>query len=405
MLKLILFIIASCFVVAAIVTYHLNKKNASSYEEILWGKKYKRQIQMCRGEVQQLSISQSGDGYISTLIPVVKGSADLQLSSELLDTFAKKIEKQESGNSVPAKILLMLMQIDDKKYVVRIPKGKKIFLGEATILSDRKSRDEYEFKELVKVEDKIKPILYNRNALLICSIVCLLIGHSFVSIILSGGSIYLSIRNRLFAPFPADDTLWTSVDTSKYPQSPANKPEFQTSRMMTAAEKKLQEVVENLPKKQAACKNCGAFLEGENWQFCPHCGQPIESESPMDAVSEDGAQADLQAPVPDDADTISEDDFPEDLAHDFDDMSLDDATMGDMPLDDTLADDDESFTPEEDGTDTFAPEEETSEDVEDASSLDDGDIDFLNVDDLPEPDDFRGESPDGMIDADYRVLN
>ena len=69
---------------------------------------------MCRGEVQQLSISQSGNGYISTLIPVIKGTANLQLSPELLDTFAKKIEKQDEGNSVPTKILLMLMQIDEK---------------------------------------------------------------------------------------------------------------------------------------------------------------------------------------------------------------------------------------------------------------------------------------------------
>lgn len=93
------------------------------------------------------------------------------------------------------------------------------------------------------------------------------------------------------------------------------------------------------------------------------------------------------------------------MIHDLNDMPIDEMPMGDMSQDDSLIDDDESFSPEEDSSDTFSPDEETEGDVEDTSSLDDGDIDFLNVDDLPEPEDFRGESPDGMIDADYRVLN
>ncbi len=404
MLKLILFIIAFCFCAAAAVALSLCKKNANPREEVLWGKRYRRRVQMCRGEVQQLSISQSGNGYISTLIPVIKGTANLQLSPELLDTFAKKIEKQDEGNSVPTKILLMLMQIDEKSYVVQIPKGKKVFLGEATILSDKKSKDEYDFKELMSVEDKIKPILYNRNALLICSVVCLLIGHSFVSILLSGGSIYLSLQNRLFSPFTTDDTLWTQVDTSKYPQPSADKPEFKASCMMSAAEKKIQEVIENLPKNLPACKNCGALLEAENWQFCPHCGQPIEGTECLDSIPDD-TEPDIPGDIPNDVAPIEDEDFPEDLIHDLNGMPIDEMPMGDMSQDGSLIDDDESFSPEEDSSDTFSPDEETEGDVEDTSSLDDGDIDFLNVDDLPEPEDFRGESPDGMIDADYRVLN
>lgn len=449
MFKFLLFLIAVLGLVISFFAFVAGKGHSSPTEEVLWGKKYKRRIRMCKGEVQNLSISQSGDGYINALVPSVKGTVELHLPSKLLDAFAKKIEKRDDGNSIPIRILLATMQIGSKKYVAKIPEGKKIFLGEATILTDKRAKDEYDFNDLLDVQDRIKPVLYNRNALLICAVVCLLIGHSFISLLLSIISTYISLNNRLFAPFVIEDTEWEEVDTSKYPAPAADKPDFENGHRLSAAEQKIQEIVDKLVQGKFVCKFCGSLVDPDNWQYCPNCGKPIPSakQNEQEHPGESGSGEDtvnVEPPeVPEDISIME--DIPEDessSAEPIDDMDMDvdmadlqSELQSDIPDGDMgMPEEDETFAPTEDMSDeneeTFSPGSLESDDDDFAAPEDekpkqnpgtpgtpkkgkkppkkeeddDDTINLLDVDDLPEPEDFRGEAPDGMIDADFHVI-
>ena len=450
MFKFLLFLIAVLGLVISFFAFVAGKGHSSSTEEVLWGKKYKRRIRMCKGEVQNLSISQSGDGYINALVPSVKGTVELHLPSKLLDAFAKKIEKRDDGNSIPIRILLATMQIGSKKYVAKIPEGKKIFLGEATILTDKRAKDEYDFNDLLDIQDRIKPVLYNRNALLICAVVCLLIGHSFISLLLSIISTYISLNNRLFVPFDIEGTEWEEIDTSRYPAPAADKPDFENGHRLSAAEQKIQEIVEKLVQGKFACKFCGSLIDPDNWQYCPNCGKPIPSakQNEQEHPGESGSGEDTvnvePTEVPEEDISIMED-IPEDESSStepIDDMDMDvdmadlqnelqsdipDGNMGMPEEDETFAptedmsdEDEETFSPgslESDDDSFVAPEDEKPERNPGTPGTpkkgkkppkkeedDDDTINLLDVDDLPEPEDFRGEAPDGMIDADFHVI-
>lgn len=378
-MKIVIWVIALASLLISL--YNFKAMHGNPYKEVLWGKEYKRRRITTKGEVQRLTISQSGDGYLEVLIPSVRGSASIPLSEKNLEIFAAKIQNQESGLNLPLKVLLILMQPSKKTYVVKLPQGKKLFLGNATILSEKAAANEYDYDELEKVEEKIKPVLYNRNALLICAAVCLFF-NPIVSVICSAISMYITRQNQLFSDFPSD--AWTSVDTSSYPQ-PTDSITLEDTRILSKAEQTIKKVKEEIPKYAVACKICGSILESDNWQFCPHCGMAIISVADIHNTEE-----------PDDeTEEISGEDIQEieDIFDNEDAETLDSDSLMDEP-------NEEFFDPGEgiDDLENGEPDEESDESPKD-------DISLLDVDELPDPQDFRGMNVDGVIDADYRILS
>lgn len=373
------------------------------YAETLWGRVYKRQRLTVKAEIEKVSISQDGNGCIDMLIPSIKGVVSIYISQEKLDEVAKKIDIKaiETAES-RTKVLLYLMQLQEKHYIAQIPEGNTFFLGNAVILKNKKKKDECGLSELEDVEEKIKSVLYNRNALLIVGGV-LIFANPIISIVCSAIGIFLSIKNIPFASKDEEAFIdWYAVDLKNYPKAVSSQSSMD-GRLLTKTEKTINEIKGAIGTR-IPCPNCGVILTEEEWQYCPHCGSSLDVTSHEETVQSQEQHTEKEIEV-DEGFAPSDEGLDEDLDANMDfpmDTELDGDMMGEFS-------DEESFMPDtselndEPSEESFEVSDSEDEDFAPASDDSEDDIELLDVDDLPSADDI--EPLGTIIEGDFREVS
>lgn len=368
-------------------------RKGNPYKEILWGKPFIRKTTTEKAEIHKIGILQDGGGYIDLLIPSIKGCVSIQVEQNRLDELAKKIDVKaiEADGADKVKVLLNVIQLGEKSYIAKIPSGNLFYLGNAVIIKNRKKKNEYDIEDLCEVDERIKSILYNRNALLIVGAI-LVFANPIFSAVSSLISTFLSVKN---VPFSAKDGKefegWDIVDTKNYPKQQSQ--DTSTGRPPTQAEKTINEIKDSIGVR-IPCPNCGVILTGEDWQYCPHCGVHLGISEVTDndinpPPEEEPDLGSLAGEV--DMDNGDIGDIPDDLEYP-EDENLDDDMISDMPMDSEM----DAITPEADDAEEFDPDE--SVEGED-------DIELLDVDEISEMDSDDIEPMGKLIEGDFREVS
>lgn len=371
-------------------------RKGTPYKEVLWGRVYKRQRTTVKAEIQKLSVSQDGgSGCIDILIPSIKGCVSIPVEQARLDDIAKKIDIKdiESEEGSRTKVLLSLMQIGEKTYIAKIPSGNMFYLGNAVILKNKVKKDEYELSELNSVEDRIKSVLYNRNAILICGAIAVFV-NPLISVLCSVVSTYLSLKNIPFSSKDKDSFGgWEVVDTQNYPKAVQSK-NSSDGRLLTKTEQTINEIKQSIGPK-IPCPNCGVLLMGEDWQYCPHCGVSLSGETSEDSIDKDIHQEEPETGFePPEDDSVLQDESFSDMDLEYPAEEIDGALM------------DEEYEPDmEVGQDMQDDAQSKAEEFDPESAEDD--IELLDVDDISslDSDDDDIEPMGAIIEGDFREVS
>lgn len=274
------------------IAAYLTAKPSSDFETAIYlGKKYPRELELVNGEVTQIKISTDGNNLCKVFIPDNYGYADLKLNPDIADKIAEqKLELERLNASERAsenepfiknrvKVVLLSMALPHSEYVVKAPNGNQIFLTDAKLGDSKEKR--YTVDEAATIEDKIKAITYNRNALLMVGCIFLFF-NSIISFVCGIISIALTLTNKEYGDFTdsrKDDIIWTKVEQGKESIKKVSKKEPEITVAPTKAEKIIMEAKSAQESSPFFCEKCGTVLSESDYVFCPYCGNAISKET------------------------------------------------------------------------------------------------------------------------------